>query len=213
MVLFSGRRWVATNAIAQQKKLELAELKKAIEAYEPFNEQEASDRQLMLNLIESEPYLLTRKNSTTHFTASAWIVNEARDKVLLVWHNIYKSWSWTGGHADGDPDLRRVAEREAMEETGLKSVRLAQNEPFSLEALTVDGHEKKGSYVTSHLHLNVTYLFIADENEALSIKEDENSGVRWFSLSEAESEPCEAWMVERIYKKLNEKLQRNNNND
>lgn len=41
----------------------------------------------------------------------------------------------------------------------------------------MDGHEKRGAYVSSHLHLNVTYLLEADDREALHKKADENSGV------------------------------------
>ena len=55
-------------------------------------------------------------------TASGFIVNEARNKTLMVHHNIYNSWSWTGGHADGDSDLLAVALREAREETGIVNV-------------------------------------------------------------------------------------------
>ncbi len=78
--------------------------------------------------------------------------------------------------------------------------------PFSIEILTVDGHVKRGSYVPSHLHLNVTYLLEADEDEVLRVKPDENSGVKWFSLEAALEASTEAWMVERVYRKLNEKL-------
>lgn len=39
----------------------------------------------------------------------------------------------------------------------------------------------RGAYVPSHLHLNVTYLLEADEEERLRLKEDENSGVAWFN--------------------------------
>ena len=65
---------------------------------------------------------------------------------------------------------------------------------------------KRGSYVPSHLHLNVTYLLEADEDEVLRVKPDENSGVKWFSLEAALAASTEAWMVERVYRKLNEKL-------
>ena len=35
----------------------------------------------------------------------------------MAYHNIYKSWSWTGGHADGETDLLHVAMREARDAT------------------------------------------------------------------------------------------------
>ena len=139
-------------------------------------------------------------------TASSWLLNRTHDKVLMIYHNIYRSWSWTGGHADGDRDLLSVAKREAMEETGVSDIRAVSEDIFSLEILTVDGHEKKGVYVPSHLHLNVTYLLEADEEEVLRVKPDENSGVRWFALEEALAACTEPWMIERIYRKLNEKL-------
>ena len=73
-------------------------------------------------------------------------------------------------------------------------------EIYSLEVLTVDGHEKRGAYVPSHLHLNVTYLLEADDTDALTVCEAENSGVRWFSLEDALKASAEPWFVERIYK-------------
>ena len=139
-------------------------------------------------------------------TASAWVVNRARDQVLMVYHKIYDSWSWTGGHADGDTDLARVALREVREETGVRSARLVSEEIFSLEVLTVDGHIKHGAYVPSHLNMNVTYLIEADEHDPLTVCPEENSGVRWFSLDGALAASSEPWFVERIYKKLNARL-------
>ena len=79
---------------------------------------------------------------------------------------------------------------------------------FSIEILTVDGHEKRGVYVPSHLHLNVTYLLEADEAEVLRVKPDENSGMKWFSLEGAIEACSEPWMIERVYNKLNEKVRK-----
>ena len=185
-------------------------LLKQLTAFVPFNEQEARDRELLLGCLRREPEVLTRKNPLAHFTASAWIVNPARTRVLMAYHNIYHSWSWLGGHADGESDLLAVALREVREESGIRSARPVSRDIFSVEALTVDGHEKRGAYVSSHLHLNVTYLLEADEEEALSIKPDENSGVRWFTLEESETVPSEPWFCARVYRKLNEKLRAGN---
>jgi len=70
----------------------------------------------------------------------------------------------------------------------------------------VDGHEKKGAYVSSHLHLNVTYLLEADDREVLHKKEDENSAVGWFPVEECLMAVNEPWMRERIYRKLLDKM-------
>ena len=177
-----------------------------IRDYAPFNEQEAADRALILDFLEKNPDAFFRTNRIAHMTASAWVVNPARDRVLMVYHKIYDSWSWTGGHADGDEDLAAVALREVREETGVKSARLLSDQIFSLESLTVDGHEKRGAYVPSHLHLNVTYLMEADDHDPLTVCEAENSGVKWFGLDEALRASSEPWFVDRIYRKLNEKL-------
>lgn len=180
-------------------------LTEAIKAYQPTNEQEATDKQVMLNFIRKNPDCLLRDNRIAHFTASIWTVNQARTKTLMVYHNIYNSWSWIGGHADGEEDLGKVALRELSEETGVKQARLLSEDIFSLEVLTVDGHMKHGKYVPSHLHLNVTYLAEADENEELSVKEDENKAVRWFENAAALKASTEPWFVEHVYKKLIEK--------
>lgn len=177
-----------------------------LRAYAPVNAQEASDRRLILQYAEQFGNLFTRKNEMAHLTASCWIVNPARTKALLAYHNIYDSWAWLGGHADGEEDLLVVALREVREESGVKHARPASENIFSLEVLTVDGHEKRGAYVSSHLHLNVTYLLIADDSDALTVKPDENSGVRWFTPEGAIEASSEPWFRERIYKKLNAKL-------
>lgn len=181
-------------------------IREAIRQYRPCNEQEAADQALILDFLAKNPDAFRRTNRLAHITASAWVVNPAHDRVLMVYHKIYDSWSWTGGHADGEEDLAQVALREVREETGVSSARLLSPDIFSIESLTVDGHEKNGAYVSSHLHLNVTYLVVADDTEPLTVCEAENRGVRWFGLDEALAASTEPWFVTRIYRKLNEKL-------
>ena len=182
------------------------EIYEQIKAYRPWNEQERQDQAVILAFLDKNPDAFYRTNLLAHMTASAWVVNPQRSKVLMVYHRLYDSWSWTGGHADGEEDLLAVALREVREETGVQRLRPVTEEIYSLEVLTVDGHEKHGRYVPSHLHLNVTYLLEAEEDQPLRVCEAENSGVAWFSLADALSASTEPWFVERIYKKLNEKL-------
>ena len=72
-----------------------------IRRYVPYNEQEEADKALILNWIEKNDDAFLRDNVVAHMTASAWVVDKDRSKVLMVYHNIYHSWSWLGGHADG----------------------------------------------------------------------------------------------------------------
>ena len=177
-----------------------------LEQYRPWNEQEERDRTELLRWLRSGEDLYTRDNSAGHLTASAWVVSPDRRRVLMAYHNIYDSWSWLGGHADGDHDLLAVALREVREESGLTAVRPVSRSIYSVEILTVDGHEKRGAYVSSHLHLNVTYLLEADPADPVRCKPDENSRVGWFGLEEAVAASSEPWFRERVYRKLNEKL-------
>ena len=118
-----------------------------IKNYKPYNEQEAKDKDLILKCINLHDDILTRENTIAHITSSGYIVNKSRTKVLMIYHNIYKSWAWTGGHADGDSDLLHVAIKEAKEETGLKNVTPVMTNILGLDVLNVNGHIKKGKYV------------------------------------------------------------------
>lgn len=182
------------------------DIREQIKNYRPWNEQERQDQAVILAFLDKNPDAFYRTNLLAHMTASAWVVNPQRTRTLMVYHRLYDSWSWTGGHADGEEDLLAVALREVREETGVQSLFPVTEDIYSLEVLTVDGHEKHGKFVPSHLHLNLTYLLEAEEDQPLRVCEAENSGVAWFSLADALSASTEPWFVERIYKKLNEKL-------
>ena len=58
------------------------DIREAIEKYRPCCEQEARDKAVILSFIDSAPDAFERSNLIAHMTASAWVVNPARDKVL-----------------------------------------------------------------------------------------------------------------------------------
>ena len=177
-----------------------------IAAFRPCDRQEEADRALMLRYLREFPSdILTRENPMAHFTASVWVTTPGRDRVLLVWHNLYRSWSWIGGHADGESDLFSVAVRELGEETGLTDFRPVSREIYSLEILSVAAHVRRGTFVSAHLHLNLTYLIEAETGAPLRSKADENSGVAWFPAAEAVERSVEPEM-RTVYRKLMKKL-------
>lgn len=158
--------------------------KQEIKNFIPEDEQEIADKEYMLNFMNCFEDVLTRDNIFGHFTSSACVLNETRDKVLLVHHNIFESWMWPGGHVDGESNFLEVAIRETREETGVENIKVLQNEIFAIENYPILGHEKRGKYVSSHTHLDVIYLLEVSEKEVLKIKPDENTGVKWVPISE-----------------------------
>ena len=167
---------------------ELTRLRAQIEAFAPYNEQEEADRRQMLADMDCFSDLLTRENATAHFTASCWIVNPDRTKVLMAYHNL------------------SVALREANEESGVLAAPVSPD-IFSLEILHVAPHVKRGKFVCAHLHLNATYLLEADDKSPIRCKPDENSAVRWLSMQDvlpSVSEPA----MRPVYQKLMEKAAR-----
>ncbi|TCP30933.1 ADP-ribose pyrophosphatase YjhB (NUDIX family) [Scopulibacillus darangshiensis] len=178
----------------------------SIKNYLAWNEQEEKDKAIILKCIDMFDDILTRDNDIVHITSSAFVVNKNRDKALMVHHNIYNSWSWTGGHADGDDDLLYVAIKEVKEETGIQNIRPVIEDMISLDILPVLGHKKRGNYIAPHLHLSVAYLLEGDEDEPLFVKPDENSSVQWVPFEEIDAYSDEPHM-KGIYNKVISKIQ------
>lgn len=189
-------------------KIDVEELKSDIEKYKPYNEQEEVEKKIMLSYFNIFDDVLTRQNEIGHFTSSAFVLNKERTKILMIYHKIYNSWGWVGGHSDGDSNLLYVAMKEAKEETGIKNVKPILDNIYSLEIINVNGHIKRGKYVGSHVHLNVTYLLEADETEEIRIKADENSGVKWVPIDEILNESSEVWVRDVVYSKIIQKMKK-----
>jgi len=153
-----------------------------IQSYTPKIDRETQDKKVILECIRAFPHnILLRDNAIAHITSSGFILNKSLTKTLLIHHNIRNTWAWTGGHADGDTDLLAVSTREALEETGVHVTPIS-NEIAALDVLTVQKHFKNNKYINSHLHLNVAYVFTADENASRVVQPNENSGVEWFPI-------------------------------
>lgn len=173
-----------------------------IRNYECINKQEKSDKNVILDYINAyKDNILTRDNKIAHLTSSGFIMNKSLTKVLMIHHNIYNTWAWTGGHADGEESLLAVAIKEAKEETGLETVELMSSKIASIDILPVNGHFKKDKYISAHLHLNVAYLLIANETDSLSINKRETSGVKWIKIDEIPDYSQEPELI-KIYNKL-----------
>lgn len=114
-----------------------------------------------------------------HITASAWIVDEQREHALLTHHRKLNRWLQLGGHADGDTDVRRVALREAIEESGLTAIRFASAGIFDIDVHRIPA----GTNEPEHKHYDVRFAFIADRTAPLIVS-DESHELAWRLLAE-----------------------------
>lgn len=182
-------------------------IKDEIIKYEPFNEQEEKDKEQFLKFIDTFDDVLSRDNTFGHFSASAFVVNKERTKMVVVYHIINDGWIYPGGHVDGEEDFLSVAVREVEEETGLK-VKVLDENIYSIQSAPIKGHVKKGKYVSAHIHFDVVYIMEADDKIPLIYREDESKGVKWIPFDEADNETmCD--FIRPIHKKLINKLTSN----
>lgn len=173
----------------------------------PHNEQEQVDKESFLAFMNSFDDCLTRSNIFGHLTASAFVVSEDFKKALVVNHNIFKGYIYPGGHADGESNLYSVALREVEEETGIKVSPVFEDAIFAIQALAIDGHVKRGKYVSPHIHYDVLYLMQAKDLDKDKIRklESENSDVRWIDLDETYGNLAVDF-IKPINKKIVEKI-------
>jgi 8-oxo-dGTP pyrophosphatase MutT (NUDIX family) len=145
----------------------------------------AEERAFVPRFIEllQHPDAYKRLHLPGHITASSWIVNKARSKVVLIQHAALKKWLQPGGHADGDENVIRVATREANEETGLTNITLLEPGIFDIDIHPIPA--RKDLTFPEHDHYDIRFLFEASEADELLIS-DESTDLRWIWLSDVE---------------------------
>lgn len=173
--------------------------------FKPNDYIEEQEKAYMVELFDIFGDKLFTRLKFFHFTASAVVFNKEKTKVLFINHKIYDSWGWMGGHMDGLTDFYEVAQKEVLEESGIKDLRPVFNHPVSIEVLPVWSHFKNGDYISAHQHLNITYAFTADEEDQLKINKEETNGVRWILIKDLDRYVSEEEMLP-IYKKIIERV-------
>ncbi|HET6806315.1 MAG TPA: NUDIX hydrolase [Frateuria sp.] len=129
-----------------------------------------------LRFLASAREVFERTHAPGHFTGSAWLVSADGERVLLTHHRKLGRWLQLGGHADGDPDLARVALREAGEESGLQDL-LVEPEIFDLDRHLIPARGEE----PAHWHYDVRYVVRATGSEAFAVGE-ESLDLAWQSI-------------------------------
>ncbi len=150
-----------------------------LDVYQPFNDYEARSLERLRRFVGEHEDCFERTLPDGHVTGSAWVVDLEREHVLLTHHVNLDKWLQLGGHADGEPDVLKVALREAREESGLQQIR-----PLSNEIFDVDVHEipARGAQA-AHYHYDIRFLFEADRRQTLQITA-ESKALAWVKITE-----------------------------
>ena len=172
-----------------------------IKAFIPSTREEEGAKAEIMRKIGEQGDALLYRDAPAHFTSSALILNPERTKTLLIFHRQFQSWTYPGGHADGDRDLLGAALREAKEETGLCHVSPLSGEILSLDLLEVPESRKAGRLVPAHIHLSASFVLLAREEEPLHANLAETGGLSWTPVKKLD-ERCREAHMRAIFRKL-----------
>jgi len=133
-------------------------LVKMLQTYVAGDAREEADRCAMLRLAQELAEPLSRDEPSAHFTASAFVIDEACVRTCLVEHAKLGRLLQPGGHLEpGDVSREAAAMREAHEETGLEvELHPTAPRPFDLDVHEIPGRPGE----LAHFHLDVRYLLI-----------------------------------------------------
>ncbi len=177
-----------------------------LEAHVPSDDKERADLALMRAHAKELAAPFSRAQPHAHFTGSAVIVDPPGERVLLIHHRKISRWLQPGGHAEeADAGLMELtALREAHEETGC---RMAPH-PRAPAPLDVDAHaipSRKDE--PAHLHLDVRFLLVAENPEALAHDPNESHGARWMPWDEALAHAAQEPAMRRLLEKAKARCQ------
>jgi len=147
--------------------------------YRPVSARDHETARRVSAFIAERRDAFDRANADGHVTASAFVVNAARDAVLLTHHAKLDCWLQLGGHCDGIRDPRFVALKEAYEESNLTLIRPVGDAIFDIDIHTIPAADG----MPAHDHLDIRYLFQADDAEPLHAT-SESKALRWVGLDE-----------------------------
>lgn len=129
---------------------------------------ELASLERLFTFVRSTPHCFERSHLAGHVTGSAWILDHSAERCLLTHHKKLDLWLQPGGHADGDPDIVRVASREAAEESGIPDLRLASEEIFDVDVHAIPETKKE----PAHFHYDVRFLFLAPPGAQFVVSEE-----------------------------------------
>ena len=164
-----------------------------LQAYSPAHSEEKIFQTEMMNFIERQENCFERFLETGHITASSWLLSKDHTKALLMHHTKLDRWVQLGGHCDGDPDVMRVAIKEAREESGIGQIRPVSNEIFDIDIHLIPAKDQ----ICAHYHYDVRFL-LETTSEELVVSNRESKELRWVGKNIREL-PTDSRSVVRMF--------------
>lgn len=152
---------------------------KEIESYKPWDSEEKEAKEKIVEYLKTNNIIIDTENKDGHLTASAWIVNSKRDKILMTHHKILDIWIQLGGHTNKGETAFIAALREGYEESGLKTISEVNKDIFDLDVHYFPETRKN----KAHYHYDIRYLFEANENDEIVVS-NESKDVKWISFED-----------------------------
>lgn len=178
--------------VSDDRKTLLAQLK----AYQSSYQEEMAFKERFISLVQHHDNCFDRSLLKGHITGSAWIVDESMGFAFMTHHAKLNRWLQPGGHADGDENVARVALTEALEETGMKDLKLYSQEVFDLDIHVIP--ERKG--IPEHEHFDIRFIIQVEKNTPFQISEESNE-LAWISFEKLSEETDENKSILRMVEK------------
>lgn len=166
-------------------------LQRLLASHVPTDDKEREDLARMRHFAAVLPRPFSREQAPAHFTGSAVVVDPSGGRVVLVHHGKLKRWLQPGGHAEAADggDMEVSALREAREETGCRvHPHPAAPRPLDVDVHTIPARRDE----PEHHHLDVRFLVVAENPEALAHDPAESFGAQWLPWDEALARADEA---------------------
>lgn len=139
------------------------------------------------------------KNFRKDFTATGYVTNPEKTKILVIFHNKLQKWLPAGGHLEANELPHEAALREVLEETGV-CARIVSDDPemgligefdcqiprpYSVLYQIIPQSSKD----VEHVHVDFIYAMEAQESE-LKCQVEEVSRVEWLTKDEILATDC-----------------------
>lgn len=148
-----------------------------------LSKNDVENKENLIDFLNQSEYY-SRSNDIGHITASAFILDNEMQSVLLILHKKYEKWLTPGGHVDNGENSLIAAKRETSEEVGLNKLDLLIPKIFDIDIHKIPEALKNGKLEKEHWHFDIRYLFKSQKNAIVDINLFEANGFNWRNLKD-----------------------------